>query len=201
MNIKGTLKNKYVRVTINFIFKRIFYLIYDEKYLQGDHFEKSYVGWIWAVRGLKNRFSFTNEGRKIKFPYSPYSTIYSEENLIFDISSLNSFQQKGCYFQNFSGKIYLGKNVWIAPNVGIITSNHDFDDLRKHTEPKNVVINDDCWIGMNSVILPGVILGENTIVAAGSVVTKSFEDGNCIVGGVPARVIKKTIRTELEYKK
>ena len=43
---------------------------------------------------------------------------------------------------------------------------------------------------MNSVILPGVFLGENTVVAAGSVVTKSFPQGYCIVGGVPAKVIK-----------
>ena len=56
---------------------------------------------------------------------------------------------------------------------------------------KNVVIGTNSWIGMNSVILPGVKLGEKTVVGAGSVVTKSFEEGNIVIAGNPARVIKK----------
>lgn len=53
------------------------------------------------------------------------------------------------------------------------------------------MIGDKCWIGMNSVILPGVVLGDNTIVGAGSVVTKSFENGHCVVAGNPAKLIKR----------
>ena len=48
----------------------------------------------------------------------------------------------------------------------------------------------ECWIGSNAVILPGVRLGEHTVVGAGAVVTKSFEEGWCVIGGVPARKIK-----------
>ena len=59
-----------------------------------------------------------------------------------------------------------------------------------HQEAKEVVIGENCWLGMNSVILPGVSLGDNTIVGAGSVVTKSFMDGNCVIGGNPARIIR-----------
>jgi acetyltransferase-like isoleucine patch superfamily enzyme len=55
---------------------------------------------------------------------------------------------------------------------------------------KDVIIGKKCWIGMNSVILPGVCLGDHTIVGAGSVVTKSFPDGNCIIAGNPARIIR-----------
>ena len=55
---------------------------------------------------------------------------------------------------------------------------------------KEVIIGHYSWIGMNSVILPGVILGTRTIVAAGSVVTKSFPQGFCVIGGSPARIIK-----------
>ena len=48
----------------------------------------------------------------------------------------------------------------------------------------------NCWIGFNAVILPGVILGDNTIVGAGSIVTKSFESGHCVIAGNPAKIIK-----------
>ena len=71
----------------------------------------------------------------------------------------------------------------------------DINDLSKHQNGKDVVISEDCWIGMNSVILPGVVLGKHTIVGAGSIVTKSF-DGNCVIAGNPAKKIK-----DLERKK
>ena len=57
--------------------------------------------------------------------------------------------------------------------------------------PEDIVLGEQCWIGMNSVILPGVKLGIHTIVGAGSVVTKSFEDGFCIIAGNPAKIIRK----------
>ena len=53
-----------------------------------------------------------------------------------------------------------------------------------------IIIGQGCWIGMNSVILPGVVLGEKTIVGAGSVVTKSFLEGYCVIAGNPAKKIK-----------
>jgi acetyltransferase-like isoleucine patch superfamily enzyme len=56
---------------------------------------------------------------------------------------------------------------------------------------KDVVIGNKCWIGMNAMILPGVHLGDNTIVGAGSVVTKSFPEGNVVIAGNPAKLIKK----------
>ncbi|NRB54352.1 MAG: acyltransferase, partial [Saprospiraceae bacterium] len=55
----------------------------------------------------------------------------------------------------------------------------------------DVEIGKYCWIGMGAVILPGVKLGEYTIVAAGAIVTKSFENGYCVVGGNPAKVLKE----------
>lgn len=79
----------------------------------------------------------------------------------------------------------LGQGTYIAKNVGIITSNHDFQNLAEHQKGKDVIIGKHCWIGMNSVIL-----GDHTIVGAGAVVTHSFPDGYCIIGGNPARIIK-----------
>jgi acetyltransferase-like isoleucine patch superfamily enzyme len=55
---------------------------------------------------------------------------------------------------------------------------------------KGIVLKRNCWIGANSVILPGVTVGENSVVAAGSVVTKDVP-ADTVVAGVPARVIKK----------
>jgi len=177
------------RRIINSILRLFFSLFYKKQYLSGKHFEKSFVGWIWAFRNLGSRIF--SENRKIPWPMSKYSTIYSAQNIIFEQSSINCFQQKGCYFQNFNAKIIIGKNVWIAPNVGLITSNHNLGDLSQHVSGEDIVIHDDCWIGMNSVILPGVELGEKTIVGAGAVVTKSFKDGHCILVGVPAEIKKR----------
>ena len=94
----------------------------------------------------------------------------------------------GCYIQGM-GKIYIGDYTQLAANVGIISSNHDLYNTSKHVE-STVRIGKYCWVGMNSVILPNVELGDFTIVGAGAVVTKSFKDGYCVIGGNPAKVIK-----------
>lgn len=96
----------------------------------------------------------------------------------------------GCYIQAING-IEIGKNVRLGPGIKIISANHDIQDFNKHVVEKPIKIGDNCWIAANAVILPGVELGDHTIVAAGAVVSKSFLEGNCIIGGVPAKIIKK----------
>ena len=93
-------------------------------------------------------------------------------------------------FSAGGGQISIGKGTYIAQNVGLITENHDISNLDNHLPPKNISIGKNCWIGMNSVLLPGVVLGDKTIVGAGAVVTSSFPEGHVVLGGVPARVIK-----------
>ncbi len=105
----------------------------------------------------------------------------------------------GNYIQAI-GKIYIGDYTQIAPNVGIISANHDLHDNRKHIV-KNVHIGKYCWIGMGSVILPGVILGDYTIVAAGAIVSKSFPNGFCVIGGNPAKLIKELDKSKCIYHK
>lgn len=95
----------------------------------------------------------------------------------------------GCYIQAVNG-IDVGKNVWIGPGVKIISSNHDIYDYMAHQKTKPVKIGANCWLGASCVILPEVELGEHVIVAAGAVVNRSFYEGNCIVAGVPAKIVK-----------
>ena len=93
-------------------------------------------------------------------------------------------------------KITIGNNVKIGGNCILIdTDAHNMDYLirrDKHTDwgiSKPIVIEDDVFIGMNCIILKGVTIGARSVVAAGSVVTKSIPSG-CIAGGNPAKVIR-----------
>ncbi|MGJ8591430.1 MAG: acyltransferase [Aquaticitalea sp.] len=105
----------------------------------------------------------------------------------------NSGINASCYFGG-QGGITIGSDVIIGPNVKIFSENHNFENpdiiiKNQGVTRKGVQIGNDCWIGAGATILDGVILQSKTVVAAGSVVTKSFE-GNSIIGGIPARVIK-----------
>lgn len=94
----------------------------------------------------------------------------------------------GSYIQG-EGKIYVGNYVRIANFCTLMSTNHDvYDHKIKHAKP--IILHDYCWVGTHSIILAGVELGPKTIVGAGSVVTKSFPDGYCIIAGNPAKVIK-----------
>ncbi len=172
---------------VSYILKLILSLVYDKKFLTGKYFDENRIGFWWAIRSLPYFISMCKQ--KVYWPVNHLSTILGGDKIKFDISSLNVFQNTGCYFQAFES-ITIGKNCWIAKNVGIITANHDLKNPDLHSLGKEVIIGDKCWIGMNSVILPGVILGENTIVGAGSIVTKSFEQGHCVIAGNPAKIIK-----------
>jgi galactoside O-acetyltransferase len=93
------------------------------------------------------------------------------------------------------GKIRIGNDVLIGPNVVIRGANHRFLDLSKKVidqghEPGTIVIGDNVWISANAVILPGVTLGNGSIVAAGAVVRENVLPYT-VVGGVPAKEIKK----------
>ncbi|MGE5404439.1 MAG: DapH/DapD/GlmU-related protein, partial [Candidatus Saccharibacteria bacterium] len=123
---------------------------------------------------------------------SQFIFIDEPQNIFFDQDDINNFQTFGCYFSNTQGgRIHIGSGTYIAPNVGIITTDHDPKDPSRHLVPQDVIIGSKCWIGMNAVVLPGVTLGDHTTVAAGAVVKDSFPEGNCVLAGVPARVVKR----------
>lgn len=163
---------------------------FDKGYLKGRFFQRSRSqGWAWVVRGFwfQKVFGFN---RHVPWPVSPRVTVGDYKNIEFNTDDLNIFQTYGTYFQAVGAKIIIGKGTWIAPNVGLITSNHDLNDPAKRIQGEDIILGEKCWIGMNSVILPGVRLGQHTVVGAGSVVTKSFLTGYCVIAGNPAKIIK-----------
>lgn len=93
------------------------------------------------------------------------------------------------------GAVYIGNYVEIGPNSVIISGNHSLT-CQEEVVRKETIIGDYCWIASNCTILAGVILGPRTIVGAGSVVTKSFPDGYCVIAGNPARIIKTISKDE-----
>lgn len=102
-----------------------------------------------------------------------------------------------------TGPVIIGKNVMMAREVYIYTSNHEYKSLDKPmceqgvTEVKPVIIEDDVWIGSRVTILPGVKIEKGSIIAAGAVVTKNVDEYS-IVGGNPARKIKSRLDNKEE---
>ena len=101
----------------------------------------------------------------------------------------NVFINHACTFLDLGG-ITIEDDVQIGPKVNLITENHPVDPTkRKHLDLKSILIKRNAWIGAGATILPGVTIGENSIVAAGAVVNKDVSD-NSVVGGIPAKFIK-----------
>ncbi|RSM04455.1 hypothetical protein BHE90_003938 [Fusarium euwallaceae] len=103
------------------------------------------------------------------------------------------------FYSNFglvildSALVTIGSRVMFGPSVTIITATHDTDvqsrrDMGEYA--KGVTIGDDCWIGSNVIIMPGITIGRGTTIGAGSVVTKDIPEFSVAVGS-PAKVIKK----------
>lgn len=111
------------------------------------------------------------------------------------------------FFANFGltildvGKVTIGDNAQIAPNVSIYTAGHPI-----HPESRNsgyeygipVTIGNNVWLGGNVVILPGITIGDNVVIGAGSVVTKDIP-GNVIAAGNPCKVIRKITPEDRKY--
>lgn len=141
--------------------------------------------------------------RKTYWPVHFTSIVSNYKNIYAGIDTSPGYSP-GCYIQG-GGKVYIGDYTQIAPNVGIISSNHDIHDSRKKVIGE-VKIGKYCWIGMNAMILPNVTIGDFTVIAAGAIVTKPYPEGYCILAGNPAKIIKyldkdKCIpfRNEYEY--
>ncbi|WP_317326899.1 sugar O-acetyltransferase [Turicibacter sanguinis] len=109
-----------------------------------------------------------------------------------------SYVNFNCQFVD-DGKITIGKKVMFGPGVTIATVGHPINpNYREYMYTDAVIIEDNCWIGAGVVICPGVIIGENTVIRAGSVVTKSIP-ANCVAVGNPCRVLREINEQDLKY--
>lgn len=92
-----------------------------------------------------------------------------------------------------AARVVFGDNVFIAPNCGFYTAGHPLDAETRNAGleyARPITVGDDVWIGGNVVVLPGVRIGSNTVIGAGSVVTRDIPPGVVAVGN-PCRILKK----------
>lgn len=167
-----------------------------------------FVGALKGMLGMRKEMSFSfyvrdfifrkilRNNAKTTWAIHHTTTIHCPEKIV---------RGKNCYpgdsagmYINARAGIILGDYTNIAPNVGLISANHDFIDNDKHHDSPPIELGKFCWIAMNVVILPGVKLGDFTTVGAGAVVTKSFPDGYCVLVGNPARVLKYLNKEECD---
>lgn len=155
-----------------------------------------------------------------RLPHSRYSAIFNKLRVLYVSKVLKvmtydkySYFEHNVYISSGPDKVSIGKHcqvnehvfiqgavignyVMIAPHVSILNTSHNFERvdlpmvLQGETNHANPIIEDDVWLGRNAIIMPGIRIGKGSIVGAGAIVTKDVPP-YCIVGGVPAKVLKK----------
>ena len=123
--------------------------------------------------------------RIIRYLFPPFYTDFGRNIHI----GKNVFINSGCSFQD-QGGIYIGDNTLIGHRVVLATLDHDLNPYDRHLLCAPIHIGNRVWIGAGAIITRGVTIGDGAVIAAGAVVTKDVEE-NTIVGGVPAKFIKK----------
>jgi acetyltransferase-like isoleucine patch superfamily enzyme len=128
-------------------------------------------------------------GNKVDSSFMCFPPFYTDFGKNITIGK-NVFFNTGCSFQDRGG-ISIGDGSMIGMNVTIATLNHGLPlETRNTTYPSPVIIGENVWIGSNATILPGVTIEDNSVVAAGAVVTKDVPK-NTVVAGVTAKSVKK----------
>lgn len=117
--------------------------------------------------------------------FPPFHTNFGRHTRI----GRNVFINHACSFLDIGG-ITIEDDVQIGPRVNLTSENHPLDPADRQTLlPRAIVVKRNAWIGAGATVLPGVIIGENAVVAAGAVVSRDVPP-NTVVAGVPARVVK-----------
>jgi acetyltransferase-like isoleucine patch superfamily enzyme len=180
MDIKKLVKKKLKAIYIYFFIKKdkkIFFNLKKVKIATNVIFDTNYGGTITIGKNteLLNGVMLMTYGGNIEIgercSINPYTIVYGH------------------------GGVKIGNNVLIAAHCVIIPANHNFDKTtipinQQGLTTKGILIKDDVWIGSGCRILDGIEIGEGAIIAAGAVVNRNVEPYT-IVGGVPAKFIKK----------
>ena len=162
----------------------------------------------WYVRLLEPLYQQRGRGSKIyrsvRMDTPPYRRFALGRNSVVESFScinnavgdvvIGDYTRVGLH-NTIIGPVTIGHHVNLAQGITVTALNHNFADITRRIDQQGVatspvVIGNDVWIGANAVILPGVTIGSHAVVAAGAVVTKDVP-GNCIVAGVPAKIIKR----------
>ena len=149
---------------------------------------KKLISWILSKK-IHSKGSIFFYGKKA--PIIRGRNIFVGEN--FRINEYSYLSARG------KSKIVIGNSVTISSFAKLITASYDIEqyfNIGKNTnndihKEEDIYLGNNCWVGAGAIILGGVRLeGDNVIVAAGAIVTKSFKGSNLILGGIPARIIK-----------
>ncbi len=170
--------------------------------VRADSEAMQYSGWIshqaMRLTAELNNSSHTPEeirkifseltGRQVDQTFGMFPPFYTDCGKNIRVGK-NVFINSGCRFQD-QGGISIGDGTLIGHNVVLATLNHGIAPEERHDLfPAPIRIGRNVWIGANATVLPGVTVGDNAVIAAGAVVTKDVP-ADCIVAGVPARVIR-----------
>ena len=121
-------------------------------------------------------------------PSSYYGGDLGKGLVMGDHSSIGPYGYVGC-----SGKITIGSNVMLGPKCSLFAENHVFENTdatikEQGVKQKGITIEDDCWIGSNTIILDGVTIGKGSVIAAGSVVSKDVPAYSVLIQKKPTEM-------------
>lgn len=152
-------------------------------------YETKNTGWEITLSGFFKQ-KILSSNRFVPWPVHSNSIVFGIRWIKIGKNTAPGISFGNYIFAKEDSPIEFGDYCLLAPNVVVAGYSHSIYDIHSYTSKGGVRIGDYCWIGANCVILPGVVLGDHTVVAAGAVVTRPFPDGYCVLGGNPAKVIK-----------
>jgi maltose O-acetyltransferase len=161
---------------------------FNQSYVYLIHLTQSFLNLMPPpLRNLGFRLLLKRMGRHTFIDYN----VYIKFPWLVEIGEHVSINRGVQFFSGFKERyrVIIGNHVYIAPDVGFFAAGHDIRDLSQHVGG-DIVVSDNVWIGARAILLPGVTIGENSIVGAGSVVTQDVP-ANRIAVGNPARVIRE----------